>query len=92
MSVACSSPVVLTQTSDFVHALGKQYLDIKATIETIECGLTLKGVRDMITTYSQRHNTEKYSQHCSIIWSVLINVSVIVSELSGCGFESSYSH
>ena len=58
----------------------------------IECGFTLKRVRDMIRTYSQMHRTDKYSQHSSIIWPVWQNGSVFVCELSGCGFESSCSH
>ena len=33
---------------------------------TIECGFTLKHVRDMIRTYSQTHRIDKYSQHNSI--------------------------
>ena len=45
----------------------KEFLDIQATVE---CGFTLKPVRDMIRTYSQMHCTDKYSQHSSIIWSV----------------------
>ena len=45
-------------------------LDIQATIE---CGFTLKRVRDMIRTYSQMHRTDKYSQHSSIIWPVWLN-------------------
>ena len=36
----------------------KEFLDIQATIE---CGFTLKRVRDMIKTYSQMHRTDKYS-------------------------------
>ena len=36
----------------------KEFLDIQATIE---CGFTLKRVRDMIRTYSQMHRTNKYS-------------------------------
>ena len=38
-----------------------------------ECGFTLKGVRDMIRTYSQMHRTDKYSEHSSIIWPVWLN-------------------
>ena len=34
---------------------------------TIECGFTLKRVRDMTRTYSQMHRTDKYSEHSSII-------------------------
>ena len=45
-------------------------LDIQATIE---CGFTLKRVRDMIKTYSQMHRTDKYSQHSSIIWPAWLN-------------------
>ena len=40
---------------------------------TIECGFTLKRVRDMIKTYSQMHRTDKYSQHSSIIWPAWLN-------------------
>ena len=59
---------------------------------SIECGFTLKRVRDMIKTYSQMHRTDKYSQHSSIIWPAWLNGWVFVYELSGCGFESSCSH
>ena len=38
------------------------------------------------------HETGKYSQHSSNICSVWLNGWVFVYELSGCGFESSYSH
>ena len=48
----------------------KEFLDIQATIE---CGFTLKRVRDMTRTYSQMHRTDKYSQHSSIIWPVWLN-------------------
>ena len=33
--------------------------------QTIECGFTLKLVRDVIITYCQMHRTDKYSQHSS---------------------------
>ena len=46
----------------------------------------------MIRTYSQRHRTDKYSQHSSIIWPIWLNGWVFVYELSGCTFESSCSH
>ena len=65
------------------------FLDIWATIE---CGFTLKRVRDMTRTYSQMHRTDKYSQHSSIIWPIWLNGWVFVYELSGCGFESRCSH
>ena len=38
------------KTSDFAPASSKEFLDIQATIE---CGFTLKRVRDIIRTYSQ---------------------------------------
>ena len=45
-----SSPVAVTSPSDFAPASSKEFLDIQATIE---CGFTLKRVRDMTRTYSQ---------------------------------------
>ena len=51
-----------------------------------QCGFTLKGVRDMVRTYSQMHRTDKYSQHSSIIWPVWSNGWVFAYELNGCGF------
>ena len=59
---------------------------------TIECGFTMKRVRNMIRTYSQMLRTDKYSQHSSIIWPVWLNGWVFNYELSGCGFESRCSH
>ena len=47
--VVGSSPVAVTQTSDIAHVSNKNFLNIQATIE---CGFTLKRVRDMIKTYS----------------------------------------
>ena len=46
-----SSPLAVTSPSDFAPASSKEFLDIQATIE---CGFTLKRVRDMTRTYS--HN------------------------------------
>ena len=40
-----SSPGAVTSTSDFAPVSSKEFLDIQATIE---CGFTLKRVRDMI--------------------------------------------
>ena len=60
----------ITETSDIAPVSSKEFLDIQASIE---CGLTLKLVRDMIITYSQMHRTEKYSQHSSVIWPVWLN-------------------
>ena len=48
--VVGSNPVAVTSPSDFAPASSKEFLDIQATIE---CGFTLKHVRDMIKTYSQ---------------------------------------
>ena len=47
------------------HMVSLEFLDIQATIE---CGFTLKRVRNMTRTYSQMHRTDKYSEHSSIIW------------------------
>ena len=44
-----SNPVAVTSPSDFAPASSKEFLDIQATIE---CGFTLKRVRDMIKTYN----------------------------------------
>ena len=44
-----SSPVAVTETSDFAPASSKEFFDIQANIE---CEFTLKGVRDMARTYS----------------------------------------
>ena len=38
------------------------------------------------------YHTDKYSQHSSIIWPVLLNGSVFIYKLSGCGFEFHCSH
>ena len=45
-----SNPVAVTSPSDFAPASSKEFLDIQATIE---CGFTLKRVRDMIKTYNE---------------------------------------
>ena len=74
---------------DLPPASSKEFLDIQATIE---CGFTLKRVRDMIRRYSQMHRTDKYSEHSSIIWSIWPNGWVFFYKLSGSGFESSCSH
>ena len=43
-------------------------------IIAIVCGFTLKRVRDMTRTYSQKHRTDKYSEHSSIIWPEWLSV------------------
>ena len=72
--------------SNYAPASSKEFLDIQATIE---CGFTLKR---MTKTYSQIHRTYKYSEYSSIIWPVWLNRWVFVYELSGSGFEPSFSH
>ena len=37
-------------------------------------------------------DTDKHSQHSSIIWLIWLNGLVFIYELSGCGFESCCSH
>ena len=54
----------ILSTSDFAPA-SRKFLEIQSTIE---CGFTLKRVRDMARTYSQMHRTDKYPQQSSIIW------------------------
>ena len=56
--------------SDIAPVSSEEFLEIQATIE---CGFTMKRVRDMIRAYSQMHRIDKYSQQNSIIWSVSIN-------------------
>ena len=72
-----------------VPASSKKFLDIQATVE---CGFTLKLVRDMVKTYNQMHPKDKYSKDSSIIWPFWPNGWVFVYELSGCGFESRCNH
>ena len=65
-----SSPVAVTSPSDMAPPSSKEFLDIQATIE---CGFTLKRVRDMTKTYSHMQSTDKYSEHSSINWPVWPN-------------------
>ena len=65
--VVGSTPIAVTQTSDIVPVLSKEFIDIEANIE---CRFTLKRVRDMLRTSSKIHRTDNYSQHSSINWSV----------------------
>ena len=82
-----SSPSSLS--SDFTPASSKELHDIQVNIES---RFTLKRVRDIIRTYSQKHRTDQYSRHSSIIWPVSLNGWVFVYELIGCGFGFSCSH
>ena len=56
--------------SDIAPVSSKESLNIE---ESIDCGFTLKRVRYMITTHSQMHRTDKYSQQGSVIWPVVLN-------------------
>ena len=47
--VVGSSPVAVTYTSDIIPVSSKEFSDTHAALE---CGFTLKGVRDMIRTYN----------------------------------------
>ena len=53
--------------TDLAPDSSKEFLDIQAIIE---CGFTLKRVRDMERTYSQMHRADAYTEHSSIICSV----------------------
>ena len=55
---------------------------------SIECGFSLKHVRDTIRTHNKFYLTDKYSEHSSIIWPIWLNDGVLIYELSGCFFES----
>ena len=68
-----SSPVAVTESSDIALVSSKEFLDYQATIE---CGFTLKRVRDMIKTYSTsltNISTEMKKQIgiCNSIWYVI---------------------
>ena len=54
--------------------------------------ITVKRIRDVITTCSQLHGTDMYSEHSSNIWSIWPNGWVFIYKLSGSGCESSSSH
>ena len=60
--VVGSNPVAVTSPSDFAPASSKEFLDIQATIE---CGFTLKRVRDMIKTCSHIISNFNY---CPLVW------------------------
>ena len=69
--VVGSSPLAVTKPSDFPTISRKEFPDIEGTIE---CGFTLKHVRDMTGTYSEIHRTYKYSEVSSMIWPVSLSV------------------
>ena len=58
-AILVPTPVPVTGTSDITGASSKEFLDIE---ETIECGFTLKRVRDMKRIYTQLHGADKYSE------------------------------
>ena len=60
--VVGSSPVAVTQNSDFAPVSSKVFLDILATIE---CGFTLNRVRDMI---KHTVNTLYFCLYLSVDW------------------------
>ena len=65
-----SIPVAVPSLSDFTPASSTEFLDIQAIVE---CGFTLKRVRDMTRTYSVMHHTDKDSEHSLIISPVSVN-------------------
>ena len=67
----------------------KEFLDIQVTVE---CRFTLILVHNMITTYSQMHHTDKFSQLSSIICPVWLNSWVFFYKSRGCGVESCCCH
>ena len=69
--------------------LSKEFFDIQITTD---CGFTKKRVGNTIRTHSQIHRTDKYSEHSSIIWSILPTGWLFIHELKGSGFEASCSH
>ena len=83
------SPIAVIENIDFLHVSSKAFLNIQATLE---CGFTLKRVRDMIWTYNQMQRTNKYSQHGSFIKRIWLNGWVFLYEVSGCGFEFRCNH
>ena len=87
---------VLVKTNIFVLAIRLQDVFKTSSRPTnvcgVGCGFIPKCVCYTIRTYSQMRCTDKHSQHSSSIWSVWLNGWVFVYELSGCGFESRWSH
>ena len=63
-------PGAVISTLDIATVSSKQFLNIQANIE---CGFSLKHVRDKRITYSQMNRKDKYSEFSSIIWSVWPN-------------------
>ena len=69
----------MTATGDFAPVSSKEFLDIQAAIE---CGLTLKRVRDMMRTYSQYLSTPWFSANTRKCGAKII---IIIKKLSQSG-------
>ena len=59
----CSILVAVIYTSDMAPTSSKEFHDIQ---ENIECGFTLKLVRE-VKTYNQIHRTDKYPKYRPVI-------------------------
>ena len=72
-----------------MHISCKELLDI---LGTVQCRFKLKSKRDMILIFIEKHRTDMYLQHGSIIWPVSLNGSVFAYELSCFEFLCSCNH
>ena len=73
------SPVAVTSTSDIVPVTSKAFLDIQVNIE---CGFTLKCVRDMIITCSQDNFNFKILLEKQYDFSIhQTNLQVLITEI-----------
>ena len=95
-----SSPVAVTSPSDFAPASSKEFLDIQATIE---CGFTLKRVRDMTRTYRLKlmfgnnkeidypkqnlHIFAENAENAPVSNNISIQIQSIYVIASNCGFS-----
>ena len=85
-----SSPVAVTSPSDFAPASSKEFLDIQATIE---CGFTLKRVRDMTRTYS--HNIKHYllnQNDAAMVNTFLFEMNVLKDKQNSLIIESTIKY
>ena len=83
-----SNPVAVTSLSDFAPASSKEFLDIQATIE---CGFTLKRVRDMIKTYSQIYEVFDANQSLEV-GRVFLDLSSAFDKVWHDGFMYKLKH
>ena len=68
--VVVSRLIGVTEITDFAPVSSNEMLNIQTTVN---CGFSLKFVRDTTKTYSQMHCKDKYSHLISIIlflWSI----------------------